>query len=59
MEREFNTKDLKYVSIKKRKADEEIPPVLVADSLCGSGKTQAAIEYINTSPRWAKFYKLI
>lgn len=55
MEREFNTKDLQYVSIKKRKADEEIPPVLVADSLCGSGKTQAAIEYINTSPRWAKF----
>ena len=48
MEREFNTKDLQYVSRKKRKADEEIPPVLVADSLCGSGKTQAAIEYINT-----------
>ena len=37
------------------KKENELPPVLVADSICGSGKTQAAIEYINTAPVHTRF----
>lgn len=55
MERGFKTKELKYVEFHKHKRENELPPVLIADSICGSGKTQAAIEYINTAPRHSRF----
>lgn len=52
---EYRTKELKTVNFKYRKKEGENPPILVCDSICGSGKTQAAIEYINNSPPWNKF----
>ena len=55
MNREFKTKELKYVDFHVHKKENELPPVLVADSICGSGKTQAAIEYINTAPVHTRF----
>lgn len=55
MEREFKTKELKYIDFHNHKQENELPPVLIADSICGSGKTQAAIEYINTAPRYSRF----
>lgn len=54
MERTFKTKELQYNVFHSRKPNEE-RMVLVADAICGAGKTQAAIEYINTAPRHCKF----
>lgn len=35
---EYKTKELKTVNFKHRKKEGENPPVLVCDSICGSGK---------------------
>lgn len=51
----YKTEELKTINFKHRRKEGEDPPVLVCDSICGSGKTQAAIEYINGSPPWNKF----
>jgi hypothetical protein len=63
-QREYQTEELKYLpslaTIKAENAAEnaenkDLPTILVVDSICGSGKTEAAIEYMNSAPSHNRF----
>lgn len=44
-----NTEDI------KPNPNKELSTILVVDSICGSGKTEAAIEYMNNAPSYNRF----